>query len=191
MWRMAATRLQLTQTDDAIAYGPTLPKWYGGFDNTFKYGNFDLGVFIQFSGGNYIYNGTQAGLRDMRFWNNSTDVLNRWTPENHAGTIPRVVYTDNVSNGSSFPISENVQKGDFARLRNISLGYTLNRSVLDRLKIASCRIYAQVQNAALVTKYKGIDPEISTNGNTSTAPGVDRNSVGQARTYTVGLNIGF
>jgi len=180
-----------SQTDDAIAYGPTLPKWYGGFDNTFKYGNFDLGVFIQFSGGNYIYNGTQAGLRDMRFWNNSTDVMNRWTPENHAGTIPRVVYTDNVSNGSSFPISENVQKGDFARLRNISLGYTLNRSVLDRLKIASCRIYAQVQNAALVTKYKGIDPEISTNGNTSTAPGVDRNSVGQARTYTVGLNIGF
>lgn len=181
----------VTQTDDGVAYGPTLPKWYGGFDNTFKYGNFDLGVFIQFSGGNYIYNGTQAGLRDMRFWNNSTDVLNRWTPENHNGTIPRVVYTDNVSNGSSFPISENVQKGDFARLRNITLGYTLNRSVLDRLKIASCRIYAQVQNAALVTKYKGIDPEISTNGNTSTAPGVDRNSVGQARTYTVGLNIGF
>ncbi len=180
-----------SQVTDGVSYGPTLPKWYGGVDNNFKYKNFDLGVFVQFSGGNYIYNGTKAGLHDMRFWNNSTDVLNRWTPENHAGTIPRVVYTDNVSNGSTMAISENVEKGDFLRVRNIVLGYNLNRSLLDKLKIASARVYAQVQNAFLVTGYKGFDPEISTNGNSNTTPGIDRNSVGQARTYTVGVNIGF
>jgi TonB-linked SusC/RagA family outer membrane protein len=178
-------------TADGKIYGPTLPKWYGGFDNTFSYKSFDLGVFIQFQGGNYVYNGTQAGLRDMRFWNNSTDVLNRWTPSNPNGTIPRVVWTDNVSNGSSFPISENVQKGDFARLRNVTLGYRIGKNILDKVKISSARVYVQVQNALIVTSYKGIDPENSANGNSTTSAGVDRNSVGQARTFTVGVNLGF
>ncbi|WP_234735559.1 SusC/RagA family TonB-linked outer membrane protein [Tellurirhabdus bombi] len=183
-----------TQAADGVYYGPTLPKWYGGLDNTFRYKGFDLGVFIQFSGGNYIYNGTRAGLGDMRFWNNGTHVLDRWTPENPNGTVPRVVYTDNVSNGSALPISENVFKGDFARLRNVSLGYTLNSTLLSRLNIANARIYAQVQNAALLTNYKGIDPEISTNSSgtrSNTGSGVDRNSIGQARTFTVGINLGF
>jgi TonB-dependent starch-binding outer membrane protein SusC len=179
------------QGNDGVVYGPTLPTWYGGFDNTFKYKNFDFGVFLQFSGGNYIYNGTKAGLRDMRFWNNHTDVLDRWTPENTSGTIPRVVYTDNVSNGSSFPISENVEKGDFMRVRNISLGYNLDTQLLEKLKINQARVYGQVQNAFLFTGYQGIDPEISTNGNSNVAPGVDRNSVGQARTFTLGLSLSF
>lgn len=178
-------------TTDGKIYGPTLPKWYGGFDNTFTYKNFDLGVFIQFQGGNYIYNGTQAGLRDMRFWNNSTDVLNRWTPTNTKGTIPRVVWTDNVSNGSSFPISENIQKGDFARLRNVSLGYTFPKTLLEKIKVSNARVYVQVQNALIVTSYKGIDPENSSNGNSTASAGIDRNSVGQARTFTVGVNLGF
>jgi hypothetical protein len=91
-------------------------------------------------------------------------------------------------------MSANVFKGDFARLRNVSIGYTVNRSLLNRLNIATARIYAQVQNAALLTSYKGIDPEISTNASGSasnTGAGVDRNSVGQARTFTVGINLGF
>ena len=178
-------------TADGKVYGPVLPKWYGGFDNRFSYKNFDLGIFIQFQGGNYVYNGTQAGLRDMRFWNNSTDVLDRWTPSHTNGSIPKVVWTDNVSNGSSFPISENVQKGDFARLRNVSLGYTFNKSLLERAKITHARVYVQVQNALMVTSYKGIDPENSANGNSTQSAGIDRNSVGQARTFTVGINLGF
>jgi TonB-linked SusC/RagA family outer membrane protein len=177
---------------DGQIYGPTLPTWYGGFDNTFRYKNFDLGVFLQFSGGNSIYNGTKAGLRDQRFWNNTKEVYReRWTAEKGSGSIPRIVFNDNVSNGSSFPISENIEKGDFLRGRNISLGYTLERNLLNRVKIASARIYVQVQNAFLITNYEGIDPEISTNGNSNLAPGIDRNSSGQARTYTVGINLGI
>ena len=178
-------------TADGRVYGPVLPKWYGGFDNRFTYKSFDLGIFIQFQGGNYVYNGTQAGLRDMRFWNNSTDVLDRWTPTHTNGSIPRVVWTDNVSNGSSFPISENVQKGDFARLRNVSLGYTFNKNLLEKARITNARVYVQVQNAFMVTAYKGIDPENSANGNSTQSAGIDRNSVGQARTFTIGINLGF
>jgi hypothetical protein len=182
---------QPTQLSDGKIYGPTLPKWYGGFDNSFRYKNIDLGIFFQFSGGNYMYNGTKAGLRDVRFWNSHTDVLDRWTPENPDGKIPRLVYGDNVTNGSALVISENVEKADFVRLRNVSLGYTLDRSLLDKFKISNARIYAQVQNAFLITGYEGIDPENSANGNSPSGAGVDRNSVGQARTYTIGINLGF
>lgn len=180
-----------TQLADGEYFGPVLPTWYGGFDNTFRYKNFDLGVFIQFSGGNYIYNGTKAGLHDQRFWNNATDIKDHWTADNNNALYPRVVYGDNVSNGSALVMSSNVEKGNFARLRNVQLGYSLSQSQLSQIKVASLRVYVQVQNAALVTKYKGIDPEISTNGASNTGAGVDRNSVGQARTYTAGLNIGF
>lgn len=148
-------------------------------------------MFVQFSGGNYIYNGTKAGLHDQRFWNNNVDILNRWTETNTNAEWPRVVYGDNVSNGSTIVMSSNVKKGDFARLRNVSLGYSFGQSLLTRASVANARIYVQVQNAALVTKYSGIDPEISSNGSSNTGSGVDRNSVGQARTYTVGFNIGF
>jgi len=182
---------QPTQNADGIIMGPVLPTWFGGIDNTFRFGNIDLGVFLQYSGGNYLYNGTKAGLRDMRFWNNHRDVLDRWTPQNTNGTIPRVVYTDNISNGSAFPISENVEKGDFVRVRNLVLGYSIPSTIAQRLKISNARIYGQVQNAFLFTNYSGSDPEISTNGNNPTASGVDRNSIGQARTYTLGINIGI
>ncbi|WP_139924535.1 TonB-dependent receptor [Hymenobacter sp. DG01] len=186
-----------SQSVDGVLFGPVLPTWYGGFDNTFRYGGFDLGIFIQFSGGNYIYNGTKSGLHDQRFWNNEVDIKDRWTPENPDNAKwPRLVYGDNVSNGSALILSSNVEKGDFARLRNVSLGYTLNQGLLTRLGgLSTARFYVQVQNAALLTKYSGIDPEISTNTgagqNANTGAGVDRNSVGQARTYTVGFNIGF
>lgn len=184
-----------TQATDGTYYGPVLPTWYGGLDNTFRYKNLDLGVFIQFSGGNYIYNGTKAGLHDQRFWNNDVDILERWTAPDQNAKYPRVVYGDNVSNGSALIMSSNVEKGDFARLRNVQLGYTLSQTQLSRIGIASLRVYVQVQNAALLTKYSGIDPEISTNtgsgASSNTGAGVDRNSVGQARTYTAGLSVGF
>ncbi|GAA4386013.1 TonB-dependent receptor [Hymenobacter koreensis] len=180
------------QLVDGQYYGPTLPTFYGGFDNSFQYKGFDLGIFLQYSGGNYIYNGTKAGLHDMRFWNNEVDILERWTESNRENAKwPRVVYGDNVSNGSALVMSSNVEKGDFIRLRNVSLGYTLKPTFLGRFNMSSARVYAQVQNAALLTKYSGIDPEISTNGASNTGAGVDRNSVGQARTYTVGFNIAF
>ncbi len=169
----------------------TLPTWFGGFTNNFTYGNFDLSVLFSYSGGNYIYNGTQAGLRDQRFWNNHTDVLERWQKEGDDTNIPRPIYGDNVSNGSAFPIDVNVEKGDFLRLQNSALGYRLPASLFGKSGISSLRVYGQVDNAFLFTKYSGVDPEISSNGNSNIAPGVERNSVPQGRTFTLGVNLGF
>jgi hypothetical protein len=176
---------------DGKVYGPTLPTWFGGWDNTFTYGNFDLNVQVNFAGGNYIYNGSKAGLRDQRFWNNHKDVLDRWTENNTDGTIPRVVFGDNVSNGSALPISENVEKGDFLRIRNVTLGYRLPSDMLSKAKISNLRIYGTVNNAFLFTGYTGTDPEVSTNGNSNSAPGVDRNTVPMAQTFIFGINLGF
>jgi len=176
---------------DAKIAGNTLPKWFGGFTNNLTYGNFDLSVLLTYSGGNYIYNGTQAGLRDQRIWNNSVDVLNHWTEDNREADIPRPVYGDNVSNGSAFAIDANVQKGDFMRLQNAVFGYRLPQTLFGKSGITSLRVYGQVDNAFLITGYTGVDPEISSNGGSNIAPGVERNTVPQGRAFTFGLNLGF
>jgi len=169
----------------------TLPTWYGGFNNTFTYKNFDVNFMFTYSGGNSIYNGSRAGLLDQRFWNNSTDVLNAWTPTNTGGNIPRVNYGDNVSNGSSFPISANIEKGDFLRLQTATIGYKVPSNLFSRTGISSLRVYASVNNAFIITKYTGVDPEISTNGNSNLASGIERNSVPQGRQFTFGLSLGL
>lgn len=176
---------------DAQIVGNTLPKWYGGFNNTFNYKNFDLNIMFTYSGGNDIYNGSRAGLLDQRFWNNSTEILKAWTPENTNTDIPRVVYGDNVSNGSSFAIDANVEKGDFLRLQAATLGYKIPPTLFTKVGISSVRVYASVNNAFLITKYTGVDPEISTNGNSNLASGVERNSIPQGRSFTFGISLGL
>ncbi|MCW3109040.1 MAG: SusC/RagA family TonB-linked outer membrane protein [Segetibacter sp.] len=182
---------QAISVNDYYILGNALPTFYGGFNNNFKYGNFDLGINMTYSGGNYIQNGTKATWRDQRFWNNTTEVLSRWTTPGQVTNIPRVVIGDLLSNGSSFPISENVEKANFIRLQAASVGYRLPSTVFGKSGISSLRVYAQVFNAFLITKYTGQDPDISVNGNTNTTPGVDKNSVPQGRTYTMGINVGF
>ena len=181
----------VTVARDGKVFGPALPTWFGAWDNTFTYGGLDLNFQLQYSGGNYVYNGSQAGLRDQRFWNNHTDLLNRWQKEGDVTNIPRVVFNDNVSNGSAFPISENVEKADFLRVRNITLGYRLPASLIRNIGMTNLRIYATVNNAFLLTGYSGTDPEVSTNGNSNLTPGVDRNTVPMPRTFIFGLNIGL
>src|SRR6218665_1519147 len=176
---------------DFVPLGNALPKWYGGITNNFQYHGFDAGATLTYAGGNYIMNGTKTTLRDQIFFNNSTDMLNRWTKPGQVTDVPRLVYNDRISNGTQFSISENVEKGDFLRLQNLVIGYTLSAAVLHRIKIASIRVYAQALNLFIITGYSGSDPEISTNGNSNTTPGVEFNSIGQAKTITFGINVGF
>ncbi|NBA88703.1 SusC/RagA family TonB-linked outer membrane protein [Emticicia sp. CRIBPO] len=176
---------------EAVILGNTLPTWYGGFNNNFKYKGFDLALNFTYSGGNYIYNGSKAGLRDQRVWNNSVDVLNSWKKVGDITDIPRAVYGDNVSNGSSFLIDANLEKGDFLRLQTATLGYRIPASVFGKSGITSIRVYTSINNAFLLTKYTGSDPEISTNGDSNLASGIERNSIPQGRQFTFGLNLGL
>lgn len=183
---------------DAVIDGPSIPKWFGGLDNNFRYKDFDLTVGLTFSGGNKLYYGSLAGLRDQRFWNNESGVLNRWTTPGQVTDIPRLVYGDNTSNGSAFAQSQNVFSGNFLKVRNLALGYTLPKNLLSKYGVSNIRIYAQSSNLWIISNYPGPDPEVSVNGNSTAtgnsgnlAPGVDRNSVPSGRTFTFGINVGF
>ena len=179
---------------EPVDCGNTLPTWYGGWTNNFKYKGFDLSLFFQFSGGNKIYNGTKASVSDMRYWNNSKDVYKKyWTPERTHAEYPMPIYGDNYSNGSALPISDLVERGDYLRLKNVSLGYTFNTKNWSKaVGISALRLYVQAQNLFVITGYSGMNPETLTNVESATlSGGTDKNTLPQARTYTIGVNLTF
>ncbi len=184
-------------SNDGVVLGNTAPKIFGGFDNTFGFKasdllNVDFGIGLTYAAGFYVYNGSKAGLRDQRNWNNSVEVFETyWRNPNDITDIPRPVWGDNVSNGSTMVQSQNVEKGDFVKLRNISMGLTFSHKVLKKFNISTLRVYAQGFNLFTFTNYTGADPEISSMGDTNLAPGVDRNTVPQARTFSFGINLTF
>jgi hypothetical protein len=177
---------------DGVPFASPLPKYYGGIDNSFGYKNFDFALNLTYAFGYYVYCGSKAGIRDQRWWNNSVEVYETaWKKPGDITNIPRPVMGDNVSNGSSFAISENIEKGDYLKIRNISLGYSFKNIWPSVLNIERIRVYGQVFNAYVFTRYSGSDPEVSTNTDSNLAPGIDRNTAPQARTYTFGVNVSF
>ena len=189
----AAGGTAITQAADGLMYANTQPKQYGGWDNTFHYKNFDLNILTTYQLGFYVYYGSNAGLHDQRWWNNGKDVLtDAWkTPGDVNKIYAKPVFNDNVSNGSAMPLTMNIFKGDFIKLKTVSIGYTLPATLINRAKINSFRFYVAGQNLGVHTKYPGPDPEVSSNGNSTTGAGVDRNTAANARTILVGLNVGF
>ncbi|MEQ8878936.1 MAG: hypothetical protein RLQ12_04845, partial [Cyclobacteriaceae bacterium] len=109
----------------------------------------------------------------------------RWTPENTDTDVPKAA-AGRVSRVSS----RFVEDGSFLRLKNISLGYDFDSSVLKKLGIASARVYVSGQNLLTVTNYSGVDPEVgyrSSNVNL----GLDYDSYPNTKAYTVGINLTF
>jgi hypothetical protein len=181
----------ISLAQDGKAVGSPLPKFFGGIDNNLTYRGFDFNLGLTYALGFYVYNGSKAGLRDQRWWNNSVEVYETaWKQANDKTNIPKPVFNDNVSNGSAMPITENVEKGDYLKARTVSAGYAFTK-IPGNTGIERIRIYAQMFNAFVFTKYTGSDPEVSSNGDTNLSPGIDRNSAPQARTYTFGINLSF
>jgi hypothetical protein len=88
-------------------------------------------------------------------------------------------------------MSYNVFKGDFVKVKNVTLAYNLPSKLTTKAKIASARIFVSGQNLAIITDYPGPDPEVSSNGNGNTNQGIDRNTIANGRNIVVGLNITF
>ncbi|WP_111669373.1 SusC/RagA family TonB-linked outer membrane protein [Algoriphagus litoralis] len=174
--------------------GNTLPKWQGGWSNTFKFGNFDAEIFTRFSGGNYIMNESVRGLLGLGFSNNHASILNRWTESGQVTDIPRL-YSGRDANTwqNSASNSRFVEKGDFVRIQNIVIGYTVPAAALQSAfngAVTNARFFAQVQNPFTFTGYSGLDPE-SNQFSGQRQFGVDWNVAPVIRTYTLGLNVGF
>ena len=175
--------------DDKKILGNTIPKWFGGIDNNLKYKNFDLNIFFRFSGGNKVANITRRDLMNMYFQNNGTEILDRWqsTANPGNGEVPIIIYgKGNFLNLESDGSSRWVEDGSFLKLQNVSLGYTLPKTLVDKLALGQVRVYCQAQNVFTITKYSGLDPEVYT-----TTLGVDWNGNPQQRSFTIGLNVTF
>lgn len=174
--------------------GNTLPKYQGGWSNNFTFGNFDAEIFIRYSGGNYIMNESLRGLLGLGFSNNHREILGRWTESGQVTDVPRL-YAGRDANTwqTSASNSRFIEKGDFIRVQNITLGYRIPAATLNNAfngAIRSARFFAQVQNPLIFTKYSGIDPESNQFGGQLNF-GIDWNVAPIIRTWSVGLNVGF
>jgi len=176
---------------DGVIQGPSLPKIFGGLNNTFKYKNFVLGVNLTFAQGNKLYNGTRATNSDQRYFNNGDFIKNRWTTPGQHTEIQKLYYGDNVSAGFSFSSTSKVEDGSYLKFKNVSLGYNLPMDIgFLKKTFSSVYVYLQGSNLYTLTKYRGSDPEVSINGN-SINSGKDQNVPPNAQVYTLGFNIGF
>jgi TonB-linked SusC/RagA family outer membrane protein len=182
----------LTGADKRIL-GQANPTWFGGFNNTFTYKAFDLGIMLSFAGGNKIYNVTrQEALNSGKFVNNGVEILDRWTTPGQITSVPKLSYGDDglvLQTGNLN--SRFLENGKFLRAQNISLGYTFAPTFLQKIQLNNLRVFAQVQNAFVISNYTGLDPELSSNTTSNNSPGVDYNTNPVPRTYTIGLNVGF
>jgi hypothetical protein len=98
--------------------------------------------------------------------------------------------------GNATPVFHSwaVEDGSFLRLNNLTVGYSLPKSIIQTMRMTKLRVYATVYNAFLWTKYSGFDPEVSTtrsDGYAQLTPGVDYSSYPKSRNFTVGINVTF
>jgi TonB-dependent starch-binding outer membrane protein SusC len=177
--------------NDQTIIGDPNPDFIWGWNNELKYKNFDLNIFFQGSEGNDILSYTLMELNLLSGINNATtEALQRWSPENTNTNVPK------ASVGRTRRVSTRwIYDGSFVRLKNLAIGYTIPATALDRLNINKFRIYFSAQNILTITDYEGYDPEVNYNSESGTDSnrnlGLDYGSYPNAKSYTLGLSIGF
>jgi TonB-linked SusC/RagA family outer membrane protein len=178
--------------------GNSNPDFIAGITNNLSFKGIELSFLFQGVFGNKVYNGGgkfMSANGDF-FDNQSKDQLRRWRNPGDVTDVPQArLFGANGTGESSRYLSD----ATYIRLRTITLSYNLPNSVVSRLRVNKCRIYASAQNLLTITDYKSWDPEVnsdtySVNGNgtpNNTNQGIDFYSAPQAKTITFGVNIGF
>jgi hypothetical protein len=179
-------------TADRKKIGNPHPDFIGGFTNNFKYKGFDLSIFLQYSYGNDVFNGSRLYLESLQGGDNQVeDVVNRWKQPGDITNIPQAT-SDPVKAAENKRVSSRfIEDGSYLRIKNITLGYTFSQGFLQKLKISSLRLYVSTQNLYTFTYYSGLDPEVNYVGNDNTIIGTDFFTYPQARSYNIGINLKF
>lgn len=185
-----------------------LPKLLGGFNTNINYKNFDLGVVLSFVTGNYIYNRL---LQSSMTPNQGMLVANKklltdsWTKAGDKTYWPKVVAgllynydsqgnptTTGVSYGSdnNTPSSQYLEKGDYLKLRNVSLGYNVPKHLLSKYQIGNVRVYVSASNLLTITNFSGYNPELEID-QASGGSYSSFTSMPTSRTFMIGLNANF
>jgi len=165
--------------------GSSLPKFTGGFNNTFRYREFDLSVFTYFSTGAKIYDTLYGNL--MHSGGSvgkqlSIDNYNSWQKPGDITDVPRfVINNTDLGNNQS---TRFLYDGSFMRVKNITLGYSLKKNWLETIHLSNVRVYLMAENPFTWAKHKGMDPE-------SALTGLTDNDIPNVKTFTLGLNVGF
>lgn len=172
---------------DRVVIGNTNPDYIFGINNTFNYKNWNFSFFLQGVQGNSILNANLFDLVVGDVRNAPTAAYtNRWTPETAATALyPKAWRTERRERRIS---DRDVEDGSYVRLKNVSIGYTLRYPVKG---IASLYIYANATNLWTSTKYSWYDPDVNGLGSSGGRRGVDINSYPNARSFNLGLKVGF
>ena len=173
---------------DNTVIGNSLPLHVGGFGNNFSYKQFDLNVFFQWSYGNDIQNVNRFvfegnGL-NKTYLQQFASYVDRWSLDNQSSQNPRV---NGVPSNAAYS-SRTVEDGSFLRLKTVSLGYNLPKTLLNNAHISNLRVFVSAQNLYTWTNYSGLDPEVSTY-NTVLTGGFDYSAYPRSRTIAFGLNL--
>ncbi len=202
--------------NDRTNLGSPLPLFTFGWTNTFRYWNFDLSIFLNGSYGNKVLNYNSIVLTHMNSpWMNQLNSVNdraKLVPIDPDKTYESGAWYDDITNvkvansGTKTPrasindpndndrmSSRYVEDGSYLRIKNLTLGYTFPKKLLEKARIENLRIYCNIQNIYTFTRYTGYDPEIgaSTQDATGLTYGIDNGRYPSPTTYSIGLNITF
>lgn len=170
--------------NDKTKIGKGTPDWTYGVNFTAGYKNLDFSMLVSGVLGQDILDVTRR--LDCRYVNLPAEFMDRWHGEGTSNTMPRYTFTNDNDN---YRISDlYVKNGNYLRIKNIQLGYTLPKDLTQKVFIQRLRLYVAAENLLTITSYKGLDPEL---GGGEQSNGIDRGYYPQARTFTVGLNLAF
>ncbi len=175
--------------------GRAYPKWTGTFSSSFRYKHWDFSFDIRFvEGVNTAANFKHSSEDRQTISNSLKTVLNGWTPNNQ-NTMISQVRNYKYAQDSHFDTWW-VEDGSFIRGQNFVLGYTFPTAMLQRVHMSRLRIYASVQNAFVITKYTGYDPEVDTfnqgyGSNSAFSQNIDFFANPRPRIWNLGVQVGF
>ena len=177
---------------DRDIIGDPNPGFAWGMTNNFTYKNFDLNITIHsVIGQDVVWSGSYELLRFDQPNNMLAEAADYWTPENQSNTM------HGINEEPGLMSTRYLHDASFLRLQNLSIGYNIPRSILDKIGLGGLRVYASGQNLLLITDYPGYDPEVNAyggDGAVSTANqlrGFDLSGYPAVRTYTFGLSATF
>jgi TonB-linked SusC/RagA family outer membrane protein len=192
--------------EDRTIIGDANPLHTGGFTLNGRVKDFDLTANFNWSFGNDVYNANKVeytSTSKYQYRNMTTEMQDgiRWTNLKADGTIsndPEELAAMNANTTLWSPYMARyifsdwaVEDASFLRLNTLSLGYSIPKSVLSKVKIQRLRVYATAYNIFVLTNYSGFDPEVSTRRQTTLTPGVDYSAYPKSRQLVFGLNLNF
>ena len=172
--------------DDRTFIGSPHPDFTGGLNFDLAYGNFDMNFFFYGSYGNDMINYVTRWI-DYGMFNGGLSkraLYETWTPER---TDAPIAMLDQHAN-SQEPSTAYLEDASFLRMKNLKLGYTFPKSMLNKAQIKNLHIYLQMTNLFTLTKYRGLDPEVNSSGSNM---GVDMGAWPTARQINFGVQLGL